>query len=112
MPADRLPGSKADAPTALTRVVMTGTLSGAAAALVMWAQMKLVHRFLPLPDRHSVPPQKVTMRLAEVLHVKDEMDEDELRAKARPGCCTARATSRWSQAMLSGRSPPCAAIRS
>ena len=55
--------------------MLTGALAGFAATAPMTAAMILMHRRLPLHQRYSLPPRRITMNVADVLGMKHEMSQ-------------------------------------
>lgn len=58
----------------------TGAAAGLVATVPMTAVMLLVHRYLPLWQRHSLPPRKIAMSLAGRLGVRKHMDSNQRTA--------------------------------
>ena len=55
--------------------LMRGAAAGLAATVPMTAVMEALHRGLPARQRHSLPPRKITMRLAKKVGVRHQLDE-------------------------------------
>lgn len=65
--------------TAGNRVV-GGAVAGLAATVPMSLAMELMHRRLPAPQRHPLPPRHITMRFAKKLGVRHRLDEPQRQA--------------------------------
>lgn len=55
----------------------TGAVSGLVGTVPMTAAMLLMHRYLPLQQRGSLPPRKIVMQLAGRVGIRRHMDEPE-----------------------------------
>ena len=60
--------------------VLAGAVAGLLATAPMTATMLLLRRVVPPRRRPSLPPPKITERIAERLGVRDELGEEGLRA--------------------------------
>src|SRR4051812_44783224 len=64
--------------------LINGAAAGLAATVPMTVVMEALHRGLPGPQRHPLPPRKITMRLAGKVGVRKHLDEPQ-----RPGATLA-----------------------
>lgn len=56
---------------------VAASLGGLAATLPMTVAMEAMFRRLSLPQRHPLPPRTISMRLADTLGMKHELDEQQ-----------------------------------
>lgn len=57
--------------------VLAGAVAGVAATVPMTVAMELMHKALPEREKYPLPPRTITMKAAEAVDVKDEMNETE-----------------------------------
>ena len=62
------------------RDVIAGAASGLAATVPMTLVMEALFRRLPWSERYPLPPRKVTMQAAEILGLRDQLDEAQRHA--------------------------------
>src|SRR5690349_14374218 len=55
--------------------LVRGAAAGLAATVPMTAVMEALHRTLPAPQRHPLPPRKIAMRAAAKVGVRKHLDE-------------------------------------
>jgi putative membrane protein len=62
--------------------LLAGALAGFAATLPMTIAMRQMQRGLPPQESYPLPPKQITMKVADKLGVKDDLDEGERNALA------------------------------
>ncbi len=68
-------------PGLLSRMT-NSALAGLIATMPMTAVMLLMYRFLPRSEKYPLPPRQITMKMAQEMGAKDELDRPQERTAA------------------------------